>query len=90
MPASTDHPEPDPDEQTLLEWTKTHWATARGAARHCPGLLNRRVKHVEALLEKLASEGKIPVSEVKHTNRIGQYTLAGFHADYGTSGGSNS
>jgi hypothetical protein len=63
------------DKEKLAAWLQTHWATARMAAKNCPDLTDRKVKNVAALLEELAAEGTIKVTDMERVNRFGQYTL---------------
>jgi hypothetical protein len=63
------------DKERLRSWLETHWATARMAAKHCPDLVDRKVKNVAALLEELVKEGRTTVRDVPRVNRLGQYTL---------------
>jgi hypothetical protein len=76
------------DKEKLAMWLETYWATAEMAAKHCPDLADRKVKNVAALLEELAAEGTIPVTDIKRANRMGQYTqFTGKHSDKGNDWG---
>jgi hypothetical protein len=75
---------PMDDKERLRSWLETHWATARMAAKHCPDLVDRKVKNVSALLEELVKEGRTTVTEIPRVNRLGQYTLfTGKYSDKG-------
>jgi hypothetical protein len=76
------------DKQKLAKWLDTYWATAQMAARHCPDLVDRKVKNVAALLEELVVERRTRATELQRPNRMGQYTgFYGKHTDEGNDWG---
>jgi hypothetical protein len=77
------------DKQKLAKWLETHWGTARMAAKHCPDLVDRKVKNVAALLEELVLERRTRATELPpRPNRMGQYTqFTGKHTDEGNDWG---
>lgn len=63
------------DLAALEAWLKDHAGTVREVARLCPGLADRKVKHVESRLEWLIEHGRAKDTWFA-TNRLGQYTQA--------------